>query len=58
MLCSWNFIAGKPANVFDQANPNWLPAQNLSHTKNTSPVSIARCKTMRGRKEFTKQEAA
>ena len=47
-----------PANVFDETNPDWLPTQNLGHTKNTSPVRVARWERMRRRKESTKQEAA
>ena len=57
-ICSRHFIAGKPANLFDETNPDWLPTQNLGHTKNTSPVSVARWERMRGRKESAKQEAA
>ena len=57
-ICSRHFIAGKPANLFDTTNPDWLPTQNLGYTKNTSPVSVARWERMRGRKESAKQEAA
>ena len=57
-ICSQYFIAGKPANLFDETNPDWLPTQTLGHTKKTSPVSVARWERMRGRKESAKQEAA
>ena len=57
-ICSQHFVTGKPANQFDETNPDWLPTQSLGHTKNTSPISVARWERMRGRKESAKQEAA
>ena len=32
-VCSRHFISGKPASLFDELNPDWLPTQNLGHTK-------------------------
>ena len=57
-ICSRHFIAVKPANLFHETNPDWLPTQTLGRTKNTSPVSVARWERMRGRKESNEQEAA
>jgi len=32
-VCSRHFISGKPAALFDELNPDWLPTQNLGHAK-------------------------
>ena len=32
-VCSQHFISGEPASLFDELNPDWLPTQNLGHTK-------------------------
>ena len=28
-----NFISGKPAYLYDETNPDWLPTLHLGHTK-------------------------
>ena len=30
-ICSRHFISGKPAYLYDEANPDWLPTLHLGH---------------------------
>ena len=40
-ICSRHFISGKPADLFDELHPDWLPTQNLGHSKeNEKSVQI------------------
>ena len=32
-ICSRHFISGKPAYLYDDTNPDWLPTLHLGHTK-------------------------
>ena len=32
-ICSRHFISGKPAELYDSLNPDWLPTLHLGHTK-------------------------
>ncbi len=32
-ICSRRFISGKPADLLDDTNSDWLPTQNLGHSK-------------------------
>ena len=32
-VCSRHFISGKPADLLNELNPDWLPTQNLGHHK-------------------------
>ena len=32
-ICSRHFISGKPAYLYDDANPDWLPSLHLGHAK-------------------------
>ena len=32
-ICSRHFISGKPADLYDHLNPDWLPTLNLGHSK-------------------------
>ena len=32
-ICSRHFISGKPASLFEELHPDWLPTQNLGHSK-------------------------
>ena len=32
-ICSRNFISGKPAALYDDTNPGWLPSLHLGHSK-------------------------
>ena len=40
-ICSRHFISGKPADLEDELNPDWLPTQNLGHSKVDSDRAIA-----------------
>ena len=31
--CSEQFLSGKPAGLFDETSPNWLPTEKLGHSK-------------------------
>ena len=39
-ICSRHFINGKPAELLDELNPDWLPTQSLGHRK-TDPQGTA-----------------
>ena len=39
-ICSRHFISGKPAPLFDELNPDWLPTQNLAHSKVDSKKAL------------------
>lgn len=32
-ICSRHFVSGKPADLEDETNPDWLPSLNLGHSK-------------------------
>ena len=32
-VCSRHFVSGKPADLYDITNPEWLPTLNLGHDK-------------------------
>lgn len=32
-ICSRHFVLGKPADLLDDTNPDWLPSLNLGHSK-------------------------
>ena len=32
-VCSDNFISGKPSQLYDQTNPDWVPSINLGHNE-------------------------
>ena len=32
-ICSDHFLSGKPAGLFDETSPNWLPTEKLGHSK-------------------------
>ena len=42
-ICSRHFISGKPADLYDCTNPDWLPTLNLGHSKRVTqqPCSTA-----------------
>ena len=44
------FFTGKPAAFFDNTSPNWLPTENLSHSK-VSRKHVATCKERYQRKK-------
>ena len=39
-ICSRHFISGKPAPLFDELNLDWLPTQNLAHSKVDSKKAL------------------
>ena len=40
-ICSKHFVSGRPADLFDELNPDWLPTQNLGHSK-TRTITASR----------------
>ena len=40
-VCSRHFISGVPADLHDELNPDWLPTQNLGHSKVDPDHAIA-----------------
>ena len=36
-ICSRHYISGKPADLLDDTNPDWLPTLNLGHNKARLP---------------------
>ena len=41
-ICSEHFLSGKPAPLFDDTSPNWLPMEKLGHEK-VSRNRVAAC---------------
>ena len=39
-ICSRHFISGKPANLFDVNNPDWLPTINLGHERRKRTLEV------------------
>ena len=61
-VCSRHFISGKPASLHEQLHPDWLPTQNLGHSK-VSKKRVAVCEERYERKRArascsTNQESA
>ena len=40
-VCSRHFISGKPAALYDDTNPDWLPTLHLGHSKKPEPSKKA-----------------
>ncbi len=38
-ICSRHFVSGKPADLFDTTNPDWLPTVNLGNSKEISDTT-------------------
>ena len=61
-ICSRHFISGKPAYLYDEANPDWLPSLHLGHAKRKPELhteATERCDRRKGRNESAKEiEAA
>ncbi|KAK5638749.1 hypothetical protein RI129_013044 [Pyrocoelia pectoralis] len=49
-VCSKHFIAGKPAQLSDTENPDWVPSQNLGYTSSTLSKISARSRYVRAMK--------
>ena len=61
-VCSRHFISGKPASLHEELHPDWLPTQNLGHSK-VSKKRVAVCEERYERKRArascsTNQESA
>ena len=62
-VCSRHFLSGKPAALYDEFNPDWLPTLHLGHRKRVLQSSCIRCVTpdtnvfKRG-KELTQKDTA
>ena len=41
-ICSDHFFTGKPAALFNDTSPNWLPTENPGHSK-VSRKCVATC---------------
>ena len=57
-ICSRHFISEKPAYLYDEANPDWLPTLHLGHAKkkaNSSKKSAERLERKKARREATKE---
>ena len=48
-VCSRHFISGKPASLHEELHPDWLPTQNLGHSK-VSQKRVAVCEERYERK--------
>jgi len=55
-ICSRHFISGKPAYLYDEANPDWLPTLHLGHAKKRSKSS--KDTTERWERNKARREAA
>ena len=42
-VCSIHFISGKPASLFDETNPDWIPTVNMGYQVYESRNSNADC---------------
>ena len=40
-ICSKHFVSGRPPDLFNELNPDWLPTQNLGHSK-TRTITASR----------------
>ena len=54
--CSRHFISGKPASLYDELNPDWLPTQNLGHTKCSKRVLVCSERYARKRARFARAQ--
>ena len=58
-ICSRHFISGKPAYLYDDTNPDWLPTLHLGHTKKRSSSEASeRWARKRARQDTAKTLAA
>ena len=56
-ICSRHFIQGRPASLFDENNPDWLPTLNLGHGKAIEITSATSMRWERARKQSQSQVA-
>lgn len=61
-ICSRHFRSGKPADLLEDNNPDWLPSMNLGHRKKLKAASAAnearRRRLERAQARQSRQEAA
>ncbi len=59
-VCSKHFVSGKPADLFEDTSPDWLPSLNLGHTRSKLPAQATeRYERRKAREEtVTGQDAA
>ena len=53
-----HFISGKPAYLYDEANPDWLPTLHIGHAKRkskSSKESTERWERKKARREAAKE---
>ena len=50
-ICSHHFASGKPADLFDELNPDWLPTENLGHSK------VNRKRVVMGEERYQRKKA-
>ena len=55
-VCSRHFVSGKPADLYDETNPDWLPTLNLGHGKKRTVSGKA--STERWERKKARTEAA
>ena len=55
-ICSNHFISGKPASLYDDLNPDWLPTQNLGHSKCKKRVLVSSERYERKRARFARAQ--
>ncbi len=52
-ICSRHYLRGKPSDLLDETNPDWLPTLHLGHSKSGAMIS-----TVQGRYERRKARVA
>jgi len=57
-ICSRHFISGKPADLLDHTNPDWLPSLNLGHNKAKLSSTATERWERRNARQLRKEEAA
>lgn len=55
-ICSRHFISGKPASLYDDLNPDWLPTQNLGHSKCSKRALVSSERYERKRARFARAQ--
>ncbi len=55
-ICSKHFISGKPADLEDETNPDWLPTLNLGYQKHTDSQGKTERWSRRRARETAKEE--
>ena len=57
-VCSRHFHSGKPADLFDDTNPDWLPSVNLGYSKRQAAATAgSTCRLERRKSREANKEA-